>query len=220
MIRSARSMTSSMGSVQAFVERYFQPPSAATKTITPASIRCATRQAPARAAPLEIPANTDTSAARRRRVLQRLAGAHDALAVEQLITAPVLVDRGDVAVLEAAQPLHLLPRRGLDGVDLHVRLVFLEVPPAAHERAGGAQAGHEVGDVGAVGEDLRAGRLVVRPRVCLVGVLAQVRPLGMFGGEALGSAHRPVGALGTRRVDDLGAVDGQQVAPLAGDVLG
>ena len=55
-----------MGSVQARVERYFQPPSAATKTITPDSMRSATRQAPARAAPLEMPANTDTSVARRR----------------------------------------------------------------------------------------------------------------------------------------------------------
>src|SRR5580704_11625738 len=68
MIDLARSVTSSRSSVQAPVERYFQPPSAETTTMdasTASSNDDAHFTAPAKAAPVEIPANTPTSISRR-----------------------------------------------------------------------------------------------------------------------------------------------------------
>jgi hypothetical protein len=75
----------------------------------------------------------------------------------------------------------------------------------AHERAGGAEAGHEVGDLGAVTPDLGARALVVGPRVGLVGVLVEEHPLRVLVGQRLRPAHRPVGPLLARAEDDLGA---------------
>ena len=84
MIFSARSTTSSRSSVQAPVERYFQPPSHTTNTMVPdvdllghpdrAGQRGAGRDAGEDAALVDQPAGP----------LDRLAGPHDALAVEQL----------------------------------------------------------------------------------------------------------------------------------------
>src|SRR5262245_41277922 len=85
--------------------------------------------------------------------LQGLQGAHDALAVEQLRPAPLLVDRGDVAVVQAAQTLHGLADRRLDGEDLDGGVLLLQKGPNAEQRPAGAEAGHEVGDLRAVGPD-------------------------------------------------------------------
>ena len=92
--------------------------------------------------------------------------------------------------------------------------------PDAHERAGGAEPGDEVGDLGHVAPDLGAGALVVGPGVGLVAVLEREPPVGVLGGHGLGPAHGAVGALATRRRDDLGAPHLEQLAPLDRDVLG
>ncbi len=86
----------------------------------------------------------------RRVPLDRLAGAHDALAVEQLGAAPLLVHRRDVALVEVPEALDHLADGRLDGEDLDVGVLLLEERADAHEGAARAQSGHEVGDLGAV----------------------------------------------------------------------
>ena len=56
-MESIDSATLSKDPDQAPVERYFQPPSQTTKTISPVSIVSAVRMAPAKAAPDDIPQN-------------------------------------------------------------------------------------------------------------------------------------------------------------------
>src|SRR5918998_2604544 len=65
MTRLARSSTTSRSSVQAPVDRYFQPPSQMTVTTTPSSMRAAHFTAAAMIPPDEMPANTPTSTSRR-----------------------------------------------------------------------------------------------------------------------------------------------------------
>ena len=152
--------------------------------------------------------------------LDRLAGPHHPLAVEQLGAAPLLVDRRDVALVEVAQALDLLAQRRLDRDHLDGRVLLLEEGAHAHQGAAGAQPGDEVGDLGAVAPDLGAGGLVVGPGVGLVGVLVEEGPVRVLGGQGLGPAHRAVGALRARRGDDLGAPDLEQLATLDRHVLG
>ena len=71
----------------------------------------------------------------------------------------------------------------------------LRYAPDAHQRAARAEAGDEVGDLGAVAPDLGAGALVVGPGVGVVAVLVEEAPLGMLLGHGLRPAHRAVRAL-------------------------
>ena len=98
-------------------------------------------------------------------------------------------------------------------------LVLAEEAADAHQRAGGAEPGHEVGDLGQVREDLGAGALVVRERVGGVAVLVEHHPVGVLLGDLLGDPDGLVGAAGGRRGDDLGAPHPQQLATLLGGVL-
>ena len=100
---------------------------------------------------------------------------------------------------------------------LIVRVLLLEVPTGAHQRAAGAEAGDEVGDLGAVAQDLRAGALVVGQRVGVVAVLVQEAPLGMLGGQLLGPPHGAVAALLAGREDHLGAEHLEHLAALDRD---
>src|SRR5690606_12936795 len=109
-------------------------------------------------------------------------GPDDALAVEQVGPAPLLVDGRDVALVQVPQALDPLAERRLDGHHLDVGVLLLEVAPDAHQRAGGAEPGDEVRDLGAVPPDLRARALVVGPGVGLVGVLVEEGPLGVLVG--------------------------------------
>jgi hypothetical protein len=152
MVLRARSTTTSMSSVQAPVDRYFQPPSADTTTITPDLDGPAHLAAPAMAAPVEIPANTPTSASFR---VQRIdCRGDDGLAVEQLLAAELGEDGRDVAVVQVPQPVHHLPGRGLDGPHLDGRVLLLQEPAHPEQRPRRAEPGHEVGDLGTVPPDL------------------------------------------------------------------
>ena len=131
----------------------------------------------------------------------------------------LLEHRRDVAVVEVAQPLDPLAERRLDGDHLDRRVLLLEEPAGAHQRAARAEAGDEVGDLRAVAPDLRAGALVVRARVGVVAVLVEEVPLGVLGGQLVGPAHGAVGALRARREDDLGAEHLEHLAPLDRHVL-
>src|SRR4030095_7753786 len=82
-------------------------------------------------------------------VLDRLAGAHDAPALPAPGAAPLLVHRRDVALVEAAQALDGLAHRRLDGQDLDGGVLLLEEGAHTEQRAAGAQAGDEVGHLGA-----------------------------------------------------------------------
>ncbi len=211
--------TSSRSPVQAPVDRYFHPPSARTTTIVPRSISPATLAAPGQGGAARD-AREDAHVGQPPRPLDRLTGTHDALAVEQLGAAPLLVDRRDVALVEVAQPLDPLAERRLDGHDLDLGVLFLEEPPDAHQRAGRAESGDEVGDLGAVAPDLGTGALVVGPGVGLVGVLVEEGPLGVLVGQRPGPGDRPVRPLLPRGDDDLGAPHLEGLAPLDRHVLG
>lgn len=77
-----------------------------------------------------------------------------------------VVELGDEALVEVAEPVDQVVVARLGGDDLDVRLVFAQEAADAHQGAGGAEARHEVGDGGQVGEDLRAGGGVVGAGCC------------------------------------------------------
>ena len=71
-----------------------------------------------------------------------------------------------------------------------------------------------MGDLGAVPPDLRPGALVVRQRVGRVAVLVEEDPLGVLVGQRSGHATAPLEPSAPGRLDDLGAEDLEQLAPL------
>ena len=175
--------------------------------------------APASAAPADSPANTphlDEPAG----PLDRLAGAARRACGRAARGRPVVEHGRDVALVEVAQALDPLAERRLDGDDLDVRVLLLEEPARAHQRAARAEAGDEVGDLRAVLPDLRAGALVVGAGVGVVAVLVEEAPLGVLGGQRLGPLDGAVGALGAGREDDLGAEHLEHLAALDRHVLG
>src|SRR3954451_4578743 len=96
-----------------------------------------------------------------------------------------VVQLGDEPLVEVAQPVDQLAVAGLGRDDPHFGLVLAEVPPDAHQGAGGAEAGHEVRHRRQVLEDLRAGALVMGQRVRGVSVLVEHHPVGMLLGHLL-----------------------------------
>ena len=83
----------------------------------PDSICAAIFAAPATAAPDEMPGEHAAVVEQAPQPLDRLAGPHDELPVEDV----GVEDRRDEAVVEVAQTLHQLARRRLDRDDLHRR---------------------------------------------------------------------------------------------------
>ena len=114
-----------------------------------------------------------------------------------------VVQLGDEALVEVAQPVHELAVARLGGHDLHVGLVLAEVPPGADEGAGGAEPRDEVGDLGAVAQDLGAGGAVVRVGVGRVAVLVEHHPVRVLRGELLGHRDGLVRPARRGRGDDL-----------------
>ena len=163
MIDLARSVTSSRSSVQAPVDRYFQPPSAETTTIdagTPGLQRRGaldrSRYGRARRYACEHPHIRQPP-----RPLDGFPGADHGLAIQELGAAQLLEDGRDVPVVEVAQAVDHLARRGLDGPDLHgISLLLPQEPAHPQQRSRGAQAGHEVGHR----RDSRAGSRARSPR--------------------------------------------------------
>ena len=85
----------------------------------------------------------------------------------------------------------------------------------------GAEAGDEVGDLGAVAPDLGPGALVVRPRVGVVAVLVREAPLGMLARPcAWARRTAPFDPSPPGDDDDLGAEHLEQLAALDRHVLG
>src|SRR5215217_4110038 len=152
--------------------------------------------------------------------LDRFARPHDALAVQQVAAVPLLEHRRDVALLEVAQALDALAERRFDGDHLDRRVLLLEEPAGAHQRAARAEPGDEVGDLRAVLPDLRPGALVVGAWVGVVAVLVEEAPLGVLGGQRVGPLDGAVGTLGAGRQDDLGAEHLEHLATLDRHVLG
>ena len=217
MIPLARSVTSSRSSVQAPVERYFQPPSAETTTMeaaSPSGSDVGALDGAGQGRPRRDPGE-DPHLGQPPRPLDRLPRPHHGLAVQQLGAPEVLEDGRDVAVVEVAQPVDHLPRRRLDGPDLH-RLAELlaEEAPDTEQGPRRAEPRHEVGDAGAVPQDLGARPLVVRLGVGRVAVLVEEDPLGVLLGQDPGHAHRAVGPLAARRLDDLRPPQLQELAAL------
>ena len=80
------------------------------------------------------------------------------------------------------------PRRRLHRDDPHCGIALAQIPARAHERAAGAEAGHEVRHPAAgLPPDLRARRLVVRLPVGRIAVLVRIEVLPWVG-IALGAA--------------------------------
>src|SRR5919112_1569419 len=214
MTRLARSSTTSRSSVQAPVERYFQPPSHTIMTTTPSSMRAAHLTAAAMIAPDEMPANTPTSVMRR---VHSMDSRGRTISLLSSSSNPSLsVNTGGMNPSSMFfSPSTSSPAGGSAAHTPTARVRPLwEGPPRR------AEAGHEVGDLRAVPPDLRARALVVRLRVGRVAVLVGEEPVGVLAGEGLGPSHGPVGALRARRPDDLGAPHLEQLRALDRHVLG
>ena len=182
----------------------------------PSSSSAAMRTQIAAIAPAETPANRPSSR-------EQPLGPDDRVAVRDH-DLPVehreVDDRRDEAVVERAQALDELALHRLGGDDLGLRVVLLQPPADAHQRAAGAEPGDERGHLVELVEDLDRGAVVVGARVGLVAVLVG----HVVGGVGLGHLERQldraVRALGALGVDDLGAEHAQQLGALLGDVVG
>ena len=150
-------------------ERYFQPPSGSSATIVPDPIFRASRAAATSTAPHDGPPKIPSRKTRSRRAAIESMFDDEVLRVEQRR----IEDLGDEPLVERAQALDLLAGKRLGCDDPDARLVLAQVPRDAHQRPARPEAGDEDVDLGAVGEDLGAGRLLVGPRVRLVAVLVR-----------------------------------------------
>ncbi len=118
-------------------------------------------------------------------------------------------DDGGGHVLEAFEAVE--GGVGLHGDAADVGVELAEAAGGAHEGAGGAEAGDEVGDLAfGLGPDFVGGGAVVGAPVFVVGVLVGVEvAVGLVGGELAGLADGAVGAVGGVGPDDLGSVGGE-----------
>ena len=196
--------------------RRTRPRSRRTGTSTP-RLRARTRPRPRRA-PLQA------GAPRRRRRPRRLhrhafaleqqpeAGHRVGVGDEQLpVELRHVEDRRHVAVVERAQSHHLVTGKRLRCRDDHVGERLAEALAGAHERPARAEAGDEDVDPVEGGGDLRSRPLVVRTRVGLVRVLERHEERRVTLGELDGEPDRSVRSLLARRLDDLGAVEAEQL---------
>ena len=99
-------------------------------------------------------------------------------------------------------------------------VLLLEEAPRAHQRAGRAEPGDEVRDLGNVTPDLGSGALVVGARVGVVAVLIDEAPLGVLVGRAAAPAARRRSTLLAGGQDHLGAHDLEHLAALDRHALG
>ena len=203
------------------MERYFQPPSQTTKQM---SARCVGLDGLGGLAERRVQDRAGRDADEHALEVEQLA--HPAHRVARTDREPGVDQRGVVelgheALVEVAQPVDQLAVARLGGDDPHLRLVLAEEAADTHQRAGGAEPGDHVGDVGQVGEDLRAGAGVVRVGVGRVAVLVEHHPVGVLGGHAaLATRTASLEPPAAGRGHDLGAPHPQQLAALLRGVLG
>jgi hypothetical protein len=107
-----------------------------------------------------------------------------------------VIELGHEALVEVAQSVDELAVARLGRDDPHRRLRLSEEPADAHQGAGGAETRDEVGDRRQVGQDLRAGALLVRESVGGVAVLVEHHPVGVLRRDPLSNPDRLVGAAG------------------------
>ncbi len=129
-------------------------------------------------------------------------------------------DRRHVTVLERAEAHDGVARQRLGGRDDDVGEALAQPRARAHERAAGAEPGDEDVDAVERRRDLGARALVVGARVRLVRVLERHEVARFPLGELEREADATVRALGARRLDDLRAVEPQQLPAFLRRVLG
>ena len=130
-----------------------------------------------------------------------------------------VIELGDEALVEIAQPVHQLAIARFGRDDLHIGLVLTQESTRTHEGSGGAETCDEVRDRRKVGEELGACGVVMRLRIGGIAVLVQHLPLGMLLGHRLGDAHRLIRAARRRAVVHLRAPHAQQLRALRRGVL-
>ena len=197
-------------------DRYFQPPSARSTTTDPPSISRATRTATATAAPHDSPAKMPSSWSSRRRPItaSRLLTRNLSSRTDSSSTG------GTNPSSSERSPCTFSPGSGSAATIRAAGPGPLQVTPDAGQGAAGPEAGDEDVDVGHLLEDLRAGRLLVRPRICLVAVLVRHEEARVRLRQRLGEADGAVRALGSRREDDLGSEQAKELLALGGRVVG
>ncbi len=131
-----------------------------------------------------------------------------------------VVQFGHEPLIDVAQRIDPLAVAGFGGHDLDAGHTLTQKSPGTHQRARGAQAGDEMGDLGQVGEQFGAGAVVMRVGVGRIAVLVQHHPRRVGRGQFLGFGHRGVGPALGRREDDPRAVELQQLTPFHRGVLG
>ena len=165
---------------------------------SPSGSELAHLMAPARAAPVEIPAKIPTSVSRRVHSIDSR-GRTTVLRSNSSAPPELLEDGRDVAVVEVAQPVDHLPRRRLDRPDLHgLPELLAQEAPDAEQGPRRPEPRHEVRDAGAVPQDLGSRPLVVRLGVGRVAVLVEEDPLRVLLGQDPRHAHRAVRPLAAR----------------------
>ena len=127
---------------------------------------------------------------------------------------PVVKHWWNVTIIEVAKTFDALTQGRLDGDNLDIRILFLEVLANTHERAACTKARNEVSDLWAIAENLRTGGLVMRARVRIVSVLVQETPFGMLRCKFLRTTNSTIAALFAWSEDDLGSEDFQHLATL------
>ena len=130
-----------------------------------------------------------------------------------------VVQLGHEPLVQISQTVYEFAVPGLGRDDRDVRHLLAQVATDAHERAGSAEAGHEMRDGRQVGEQFWAGGFVVRAGVVRISVLVEHHPVGMVGGQHLRGSNCGVRSARRRGGDDLRPVGPKQQATLLRGVL-
>ena len=126
--------------------------------MVPRSSSPAARNAPATAAPLDIPAKIPSRTANWRAVSK----ASSSSTVSLASSAASSIDLRNDRLAHVLQPLHLVAEARLDADDAHPGFHLAQVAADPHQGSRGPHAGdEEVYRSAGLGENLRTGRLVV-----------------------------------------------------------
>ncbi len=142
--------------------------------------------------------------------------------VHLLVEAAPVEDPRPVGLLHVLEALDLVAHVGLDTDDPDVGVVFLEAPRAAHNRPGGAEGGHEQGDLPpGLLPDLHGRAVIVGGDVVLVVELIDEEVLvGVFPHDGIGFLDGAVGPEGSGREPQLRAEGLEDLLALLAGRLG